>query len=108
MASIDLMLNSYSVSLPLPSEPAFFMNSTTNGGLPLEPEDSSSAAKSNNSQSRESANFSRNEALIRDLFPRYVSHLLTLCLTTTIINSICPIRIVYIESLWLFYFLGFL
>ena len=78
MASIVLMLNSYSLSLPLPSEPAFFMNSTTNGGLPLEPEDNSSttksnhsqSTKSNHSQSNESPNFSRNEASISDLFPR--------------------------------------
>ena len=70
MASIVLMLNSYSLSLPLPSKPAFFMNSTRNGGLPLEPEDNSSAIKSNHSQSHESANFSTNEASISDPFPR--------------------------------------
>ncbi|KAJ9690112.1 hypothetical protein PVL29_012655 [Vitis rotundifolia] len=49
MASIVLMLNRYSLSLPLPSLPAFFMNSTMNKDLPLKLEDNSSIAKSNHS-----------------------------------------------------------
>ena len=69
MASIVLMLNSYSLSLPLPSQPAFFMNSGMNGDLPLELEDNSSVTKSDHSQSK-SAKFSANEASITDLYPR--------------------------------------
>ena len=33
MASVILMLNSFSITLPLPSEPAFFMHSTTESNI---------------------------------------------------------------------------
>ncbi|KAJ4840529.1 hypothetical protein Tsubulata_027341 [Turnera subulata] len=35
MATVVLMLNSYSVTLPLPQEPAFFYNTGTDGSLPI-------------------------------------------------------------------------
>ena len=35
MASVVLMLSSASITLPVPSEPAFFMHSTTNTEKPL-------------------------------------------------------------------------
>ena len=34
MATIVLMLNSYSVTLPLPNQPAFFIHSKTEGMIP--------------------------------------------------------------------------
>lgn len=56
MASVVLMLNSYSLSLAVPSKPAFFMHSYT---------DNNEARESNKSTSN-----SINEASITELYPR--------------------------------------
>ncbi|RVW87215.1 Cysteine-rich receptor-like protein kinase 10 [Vitis vinifera] len=69
MASIALMLNSYSLSLPVPSHPAFFMNTSMNRDMSLELEDNSRVAQSNYLPSR-SSHFSVNEASITDPYPR--------------------------------------
>ena len=49
MASVVLMLNSFSVTLPVPSEPAFFMRSNTDPEMPLLNENSSSTRASQHS-----------------------------------------------------------
>ncbi|KAK3039738.1 hypothetical protein RJ639_027079 [Escallonia herrerae] len=63
MASVVLMLNSFSITLVLPSEPAFFMHSSIDPELPILREHSSRATDSN-------LNFSKNEASISELHPR--------------------------------------
>ncbi|OMO64901.1 hypothetical protein COLO4_31714 [Corchorus olitorius] len=63
MATIVLMLNSYSVSLPMPNEPAFYLHSRTEGRMPgkgLESDQSTS----------QSMPWSVNEASISELDPR--------------------------------------
>ncbi|KAJ9690111.1 hypothetical protein PVL29_012654 [Vitis rotundifolia] len=69
MASIVLMLSSYSLSLPVPSHPAFFMNTSMNQDMSLELEDNSRVAQSNYLPSR-SSHLSVNEASITDPYPR--------------------------------------
>ncbi|KAK3024825.1 hypothetical protein RJ639_045042, partial [Escallonia herrerae] len=69
MASVVLMVNSFSITLPLPSEPAFFMHSSIDPELPLLHEFSSGIKDSSQSTSK-SAYFSGNEASISDLHPR--------------------------------------
>ncbi|KAK3039726.1 hypothetical protein RJ639_027067 [Escallonia herrerae] len=69
MASVVLMLNSFSITLALPSEPAFFMHSSIDPELPLLREYSSGAKDSGQSTSK-SAHFSENEASISELHPR--------------------------------------
>jgi len=66
MTSVVLMLNSYSLSLPVPSEPAFVVDSRTRS-LP-----SSELTEHNSSQTRssESTQNSVNEASITELYPR--------------------------------------
>ncbi|GER52983.1 cysteine-rich receptor-like protein kinase [Striga asiatica] len=67
MASVVVMLNSFSITLAVPSEPAFYM-----------PSDYGSNMSQHNSRESEyksslpilSDNFSRNEASITDLYPR--------------------------------------
>ncbi|GMY32380.1 putative receptor-like protein kinase At4g00960 [Fagus crenata] len=69
MASIVLMLNSYSMTLPIPSQPAFFMHSNTESNISLQLENDSGGTESDQSKS----NFvqpSINEASITELFPR--------------------------------------
>ncbi|PWA52239.1 receptor-like protein kinase [Artemisia annua] len=46
MASVVLMLNSFAVTLPVPSEPAFFLHSNTDPEIPLLSEYSSSTSSS--------------------------------------------------------------
>ncbi|KAI4312059.1 hypothetical protein MLD38_036914 [Melastoma candidum] len=71
MASVVLMLNSQSVTLPVPKEPAFLMNTS-----PIDPIDISSGFDSTSStagadRSRDKASsFSINEASITDPYPR--------------------------------------
>ncbi|KAK2980467.1 hypothetical protein RJ640_015990 [Escallonia rubra] len=65
MASVVLMLNSFSITLSLPSEPAFFMHSSIDPEIPLLHEYSSGAKDSGQSTSK-SAHFSENEASISD------------------------------------------
>ncbi|KAA8515454.1 hypothetical protein F0562_018935 [Nyssa sinensis] len=71
MASIVLMFSSFSLTLPLPSEPAFFMHSSIDPEMPLLREDYSGATNTNSSQSKtRSGHFSVNEASITELYPR--------------------------------------
>ena len=69
MASVVLMLNSYSITLPIPSEPAFLMNSGTESNIWLQWEHDSRLAKSNQSKSS-SIQASINEVSITELSPR--------------------------------------
>nr|XP_043626269.1 putative receptor-like protein kinase At4g00960 [Erigeron canadensis] len=76
MASIVLMLNSFSITLPMPAEPAFFMHSNIDPEMPLLREYSSSTEnsgleKSKISKSRSrSSQFSVNDVSISDFVPR--------------------------------------
>ncbi|KAK3024971.1 hypothetical protein RJ639_042778 [Escallonia herrerae] len=69
MASVVLMLNSFSLTLPVPSEPAFFMHSNADPMFALLSEYSSRTRDSSKS-TRRSAHFSKNEASISELYPR--------------------------------------
>ncbi|KAK9065425.1 hypothetical protein SSX86_016808 [Deinandra increscens subsp. villosa] len=76
MASIVLMLNSFSITLPVPAEPAFFMRGSTNPEMPLLHEYSSSTGSSGlekpkilESRSR-SSQYSINEVSVSDFVPR--------------------------------------
>lgn len=64
MASVVLMLSSYSLTLAVPSQPAFFMHSSIESDMLLSQETSSSQAKS------EVRPLSVNDASITDLYPR--------------------------------------
>ncbi|GMJ14619.1 cysteine-rich RLK (RECEPTOR-like protein kinase) 29 [Hibiscus trionum] len=64
MATVILMLNSFSVSLPMPSQPAFFMHSNIDSDM-----SSSMVSESYQSKSEELP-LSQNEASITDLYPR--------------------------------------
>ena len=67
MALIVLMLSSYSLTLPLPSQPGFFMHSSTNPETPLlQGSDSGVINASNNVSARVSVN----ETSITELRPR--------------------------------------
>ncbi|MFQ6652296.1 hypothetical protein Gotur_024230, partial [Gossypium turneri] len=63
MATIAMMLNSYSVTLPVPNEPAFFRNSRTEGKMP------DVGLESDQSTSR-STPWSINDVSITELDPR--------------------------------------
>ncbi|XP_030940952.1 putative receptor-like protein kinase At4g00960 isoform X2 [Quercus lobata] len=69
MASVVLVLNSYSITLPIPSEPAFLMNSGTKSNICLQWEHDSRLAESNQSKSN-SVQASINEVSITELSPR--------------------------------------
>ena len=69
MASVVLMLNSYSMTLPIPSKPAFFMNSGTESNICLQWEHDSRVTESNQSKSS-SVQASINEVSITELSPR--------------------------------------
>nr|GEV06646.1 putative receptor-like protein kinase At4g00960 [Tanacetum cinerariifolium] len=76
MASVVLMLNSFSVTLPVPSEPAFFMHSNTDPEMPIFSEHSSSTSSSGlekhktlKSRSR-SSQHSTNDVSISEIVPR--------------------------------------
>ncbi|XP_030937652.1 putative receptor-like protein kinase At4g00960 isoform X2 [Quercus lobata] len=69
MTSVVLMLNSYSISLPIPSEPAFLLNSGTESNICLQWEHDSRVTKSNQSKSS-SVQASINEVSITELYPR--------------------------------------
>ena len=62
MATIVLMLNSYSVTLPLPNEPVFFLHSRTERVKVLDSDQSTSHSQS--------MQYSINEASITELDPR--------------------------------------
>uniref|UniRef100_A0A7N0U686 Protein kinase domain-containing protein n=1 Tax=Kalanchoe fedtschenkoi TaxID=63787 RepID=A0A7N0U686_KALFE len=61
MGSIVLMLSSYSLSLPIPSKPAFFMHSIADPELPMFPQEHSSSINSSNRSTGRGENFSINE-----------------------------------------------
>ncbi|KAJ6706914.1 CYSTEINE-RICH RECEPTOR-LIKE PROTEIN KINASE 10 ISOFORM X1 [Salix viminalis] len=63
MASVAVMLSTYSITLPVPQKPAFFSRST------VLPETTSSLTESDQSR-RSSVPFSNNEASISELHPR--------------------------------------
>uniref|UniRef100_A0A2N9EM35 Protein kinase domain-containing protein n=1 Tax=Fagus sylvatica TaxID=28930 RepID=A0A2N9EM35_FAGSY len=69
MASIVLMLNSYSMTLPIPSQPAFFMHSNTESNISLQLENDSRGTESDQSKSS-FVQASINEASITELSPR--------------------------------------
>ncbi|KAK3037407.1 hypothetical protein RJ639_030169 [Escallonia herrerae] len=69
MASVVLMLNSFSITLPMPSEPAFFVYSSADPTFAQLSEYGLGARDSKKSTSG-FANFSNNEASISDLHPR--------------------------------------
>ncbi|PRQ28562.1 putative protein kinase RLK-Pelle-DLSV family [Rosa chinensis] len=70
MASIILMLNSYSLSLPLPSQPAFFMHSNVGSDMRLGWEDNSRVTGSSDRSKSNSAKASDNEVSYTELYPR--------------------------------------
>ncbi|KAM4106089.1 hypothetical protein ACB094_04G041100 [Castanea mollissima] len=69
MASVLLMLNSYSITLPIPLEPAFFMNSGIESNIRLQWDNDSRVTESNQSKSS-SVQASINEVSITELSPR--------------------------------------
>ncbi|XP_030938773.1 putative receptor-like protein kinase At4g00960 isoform X1 [Quercus lobata] len=69
IASVVLMLNSYSITLPIPLEPAFFMNSGIESNIHLQGENDSRVMESNQSKGS-SVQASINEASITELSPR--------------------------------------
>ncbi|XP_023894983.1 cysteine-rich receptor-like protein kinase 44 [Quercus suber] len=69
MASVVLMLNSYSITLPIPSKPTFFMNSGTESNICLQLEHDSRVTESNQSKSS-FVKASINEVSITELSPR--------------------------------------
>ena len=64
MTMIVLILNSYSITLPLPSQPAFFMHSN------IELDHNLEVTRSNHSGGNY-VQHSTNEAPITELYPRY-------------------------------------
>ncbi|KAK6264882.1 hypothetical protein SCA6_020316 [Theobroma cacao] len=66
MASVVLMLTSYSVALPLPAEPAFFMHSNTQSDMLWLNSGATESTQSRN----EAAAVSENEVSITELHPR--------------------------------------
>ena len=69
MNTVVLMLNSNSLSLPVPSEPAFFMHSNVRSDVSLASDLYSRTAESDHSKT-ESVQASANEASITELYPR--------------------------------------
>ncbi|PSR83790.1 Cysteine-rich receptor-like protein kinase [Actinidia chinensis var. chinensis] len=69
MASVVLMLTSFSLTLTVPSEPAFFMHSSIDPELPLLREDSDGVTERSRSRSK-SVHVSINEASLTELYPR--------------------------------------
>ncbi|KAK6264884.1 hypothetical protein SCA6_020318 [Theobroma cacao] len=69
MATVVLMLNSISISLPLPSQPAFFMHSNIDSDMSSSWDYNSRVSESKPSK-RESIPLSQNEASITELYPR--------------------------------------
>ncbi|EOY28558.1 Cysteine-rich RLK 29, putative isoform 2 [Theobroma cacao] len=69
MATVVLMLNSFSISLPLPSQPAFFIHSNIDSDMSSSRGYNSRMSESQQSKS-ESIPLSMNEASITELYPR--------------------------------------
>ncbi|WVY99073.1 hypothetical protein V8G54_031224 [Vigna mungo] len=70
MATIILMLNSYSLSLPIPAEPAFYMNSRTRSFPEMQSWEYNSRERESSDPILKSAQESENEASITELYPR--------------------------------------
>ena len=77
MASVVLMLNSFSLTLSMPSEPAFFMRSSIDPEMPLLQEHTSSTTGSNGIEKKKlsksrprSSQYSVNDASISEVIPR--------------------------------------
>jgi len=71
MASIVLMLSSYSLTdLPVPSQPAFFMNSSTYQSDISSSMDYNSRVTNSSEAKTEALPLSANEASITELYPR--------------------------------------
>ncbi|XWS12784.1 hypothetical protein CRYUN_Cryun37aG0120000 [Craigia yunnanensis] len=68
MASVVLMLTSYSVTLPLPSQPAFFLHSNTQSEI-LRSQDLNSGATESDQSKNEITVVSENEVSITELHP---------------------------------------
>ncbi|KHN04839.1 Cysteine-rich receptor-like protein kinase 10 [Glycine soja] len=69
MANVALMLNSCSITLPVPTKPAFFMDSATTSLPNMSWEVNSGTTRSNQSTTK-SAHDSLSEASISELYPR--------------------------------------
>ncbi|XP_030442478.1 cysteine-rich receptor-like protein kinase 44 [Syzygium oleosum] len=69
MASVLLMLNSHSVTLQVPSQPAFFIHSGAESDISSTQDYSSSVSEANRSRSR-SNNHSKNEVSVTEPYPR--------------------------------------
>uniref|UniRef100_A0A2P2LBV5 Cysteine-rich receptor-like protein kinase 10 n=1 Tax=Rhizophora mucronata TaxID=61149 RepID=A0A2P2LBV5_RHIMU len=70
MASVVLMLNSHSLTLPVLSKPAFFGNESTLSDMSSSLGYGSRAADLPHSEIEEAVPLSRNEASITELYPR--------------------------------------
>ena len=70
MNTVVLMLNSNSLSLPVPSEPTFFTNSDIGSDMALASEFYSRTTESEHSKSKSVNQESANEASISELYPR--------------------------------------
>jgi len=70
MASVVLMLNSYSITLPVPSEPAFVVNSSTRSFPNMLAWEHNSRETGSTESTNKSAQYSVNEASITELYPR--------------------------------------
>ncbi|QCE06788.1 serine/threonine-protein kinase PBS1 [Vigna unguiculata] len=70
MASIILMLNSHSLSLPIPAEPAFYFNNRTRSFPEMQSWEYNSRGTGSREAILKSAQESENEASITELYPR--------------------------------------
>ncbi|XVF27795.1 hypothetical protein REPUB_Repub14bG0139700 [Reevesia pubescens] len=70
MATVILMLNSFSISLPLPSQPSFFMHSNIESDMSSSMGYTNSMVSESNQSKSETLPLSQNEASITDLYPR--------------------------------------
>ena len=70
MANIILMLNSHSLSLPIPAEPAFYMNSRTRSLPEMQSWEHNSRETGSSEPILKSAQESENEASLTELCPR--------------------------------------
>ncbi|PKI67701.1 hypothetical protein CRG98_011914, partial [Punica granatum] len=69
MVSVLLMLNSFSISLPVPSQPALYMQSNMDSSVPFSAMNNSRETRPDGSESK-SLGGSINEASITDVYPR--------------------------------------
>lgn len=70
MASVVLMLNSYSITLPVPSEPAFVVNSSTRSFPNMLSGEHNSEKTGSTESTNKPAQSSVNEVSITELYPR--------------------------------------